>query len=59
MSTRATNLPKKKIHKIEVEVLGSEERSDTFSSYTIYIIEVSIEGIVCNIFLRYKEFTEL
>ena len=40
-------------------MLGSEERSDMMTTYTVYIVEVAIEGIGCKIFLRYREFNEL
>lgn len=49
----------KKVMKIEVDVLGSEERVEFLSYYTIYVVQISIELIVCKVFLRFKEFNEL
>jgi len=39
----------------EVEVLGTEERSDSMFKYTIYIIEVKIKSIRQKLFLRFRE----
>jgi hypothetical protein len=41
---------------IVVNVLGTEERkNNTFSKYTIYVIEILIENLPFKIFVRYSD----
>jgi hypothetical protein len=45
---------------IEVQVIGTEERlQNTFSQYTVYVVEVSIDRIISKLFLRYSDIRKI
>lgn len=59
MSKISSNLTTAAKFRIQVSVLGTEERQSKIQNYTVYIIEVIINSIVSKVFLRFKEFNEL
>ena len=43
----------------DVEILGTDERSDNMFKYTVYIVEIRIKVIRQKIFVRFKELLEV
>lgn len=43
----------------EVEILGTDERSDSMFKYTIYIVETRIKNIKHKIFVRFSQLITL
>lgn len=44
---------------LKVNVVGTEERSQWLSRYTVYIIFIDVNGVYIKLFLRYRELVEL
>lgn len=50
----------KRFSEVEVQVIGTEEREKkTFSSYTVYVVQVAIADVVSKCFLRYSDVVKI